>query len=210
MNLFASCLTRQSSLRFANSLQESTSVRQFLVCRLVSVVKNTWEQQKKSERRWALGICCARITFLIHCCNECKSQRDFFHDRNSVRGQKHTQCSRCCVSFGFGSIYLWSCVSVCVFLCLHVCVDLASPLWEPWAGPGSRCTRWWRAPRWLRVFWSREGQRRHSPGRTGPAGTLTDSSPAHRSTKAHNDTMKTNKQTKKNLLRHKLGNFCLP
>lgn len=39
--VFACCLTRHSSLRFANSRQESTSARQFLICRFDSVAENT-------------------------------------------------------------------------------------------------------------------------------------------------------------------------
>lgn len=49
--VFACCLTRQSSLRFAKSRQESTSARQFLACRLDSVAENTWQGSSRGGRK---------------------------------------------------------------------------------------------------------------------------------------------------------------
>lgn len=48
-NLFACFLTRQSSFRFANSLHESTSVRQLFSCSSVSVAKNTYKIKTKQK-----------------------------------------------------------------------------------------------------------------------------------------------------------------
>lgn len=188
---FASFLTRQSSLRFANSLHESISVRQLVTCRFVSVAENTWEaQRKQKENRFKVSLMPAlnfksSIKFQIHWWKDGKIQREFYTNSKGGNSVRRIQRSRCSVAFGFG---LFICDPVCVFVIVCMCalwgsVGKESPLWEPWVDPWSKHTRWWRAPRWSLVSWSPAGQRKHWPGKTGLAGTQPESSPAHRYTK---------------------------
>lgn len=76
-----------------------------------------------------------------------------------------------------GFMWAWS---VCLWsVCFVGAVNGQSPLWEPWAGPGSKRTRWWRVPRWPLVSFDPEGQRSCSPAALG--GTRPDRSPAQTS-----------------------------
>lgn len=179
---FAALLTRQSSLRFANSLHESISVRQFVSCRFVSVAENTWEaQRKQKENRFEASLVPA-LNFKSSAGKTGKSKETF--TRTPKAGIQWEEDKEAGVQFHLGLVYLFVILCVFLWLCaLWGSVGKESPLWEPWADPWSKHTRWWRAPRWSLVSWSPEGQRKHWPGKTGLAGTQPESSPAHRYTK---------------------------
>lgn len=172
--VFACGLTRQSSLRFAKSRQESTSARQFLTCRLDSVAENTWRgggrggrksenknggQRGKRDLLWRHLISCGAA-----------GNPSEKHTLESTGGHFPAGSTFC--SQGLGG----ACVQGEY---LHYEASWRqSPLWGPWADPGSRRTRWWRAPRWPPASSQCEGLWRRWAGSTGPAGSLTKKNPA--------------------------------
>lgn len=115
---FASFLTRQSSLRFANSLHESISVRQLVTCRFVSVAENTWEaQRKQKENRFKVSLMPA-LNFKSTGGKTGKSKETF--TRTPKAGIQWEEYKEAGVQLHLGLVYLF--VILCVFLWLCVCV----------------------------------------------------------------------------------------